>query len=41
MARTDPLLATETLNATESGQRTEFGMTCYPAPRVQLVFEQP
>jgi GntR family phosphonate transport system transcriptional regulator len=41
MARTDPLLATETLNATESGQLTEYGIACYPAPRVQLVFEQP
>jgi GntR family phosphonate transport system transcriptional regulator len=41
MAHTDPLLATETLNATESGQLTEYGIACYPAPRVQLVFEQP
>ena len=40
MARTDPLLACETLNATESGQFTEYGVSCYPAPRVQLVFEQ-
>jgi GntR family transcriptional regulator, phosphonate transport system regulatory protein len=41
MAHTDPLLACETLNETEAGQRTEFGISCYPAPRVQLVFEQP
>jgi len=41
MAHTDPLLACEMLNATESGQLTEFGTTCYPAPRVQLIFEHP
>lgn len=41
MAHTDPLLACETLNETEAGERTEFGISCYPAPRVQLVFEQP
>lgn len=39
MARTDALLACETLNATEAGELVEFGATCYPAPRVQLVFE--
>ncbi|OYV36043.1 MAG: phosphonate metabolism transcriptional regulator PhnF [Rhodospirillales bacterium 20-64-7] len=39
MARTDALLACETLNTTEAGVTVEFGATCYPAPRVQLVFE--
>jgi GntR family transcriptional regulator, phosphonate transport system regulatory protein len=39
MARTDALLACETLNATESGALVEFGVGRYPAPRVQLVFE--
>jgi GntR family transcriptional regulator, phosphonate transport system regulatory protein len=39
MARTDALLTTESLNVTETGMELEFGMACYPAPRVQLVFE--
>jgi GntR family transcriptional regulator, phosphonate transport system regulatory protein len=39
MARTDALLACEALNATEGGALVEFGASCYPAPRVQLVFE--
>jgi GntR family phosphonate transport system transcriptional regulator len=39
MARTDALLTCETLNATTSGEVVEYGVTCYPAPRVQLVFE--
>jgi GntR family phosphonate transport system transcriptional regulator len=39
MAKTDALLACESLNVTPQGQPTEFGATCYPAPRVQLVFE--
>jgi GntR family phosphonate transport system transcriptional regulator len=39
MAHSDPLLACETLNATQAGQLMEFGAACYPAPRVQLVFE--
>ena len=39
MARTDPLLACEALNVTQAGQPTEFGLSCYPALRVQLVFE--
>ncbi len=40
MARTDPVLTCESFNTTEAGAPTEFGITCYPAPRVQLVFEQ-
>jgi GntR family transcriptional regulator, phosphonate transport system regulatory protein len=39
MARTDALLTCETLNTTMSGEAVDFGSTCYPAPRVQLVFE--
>lgn len=39
MARTDALLTCESLNATPSGEVVDFGFTCYPAPRVQLVFE--
>jgi GntR family phosphonate transport system transcriptional regulator len=39
MARTDPLLACEALNTTQAGVPTEFGTACYPAPRVQLIFE--
>jgi len=39
MARTDALLACESLNETGAGAKVEFGATCYPAPRVQLVFE--
>jgi GntR family phosphonate transport system transcriptional regulator len=39
MARTDPLLACEALNVTQAGAPTEFGVSCYPAPRVQLIFE--
>jgi GntR family transcriptional regulator, phosphonate transport system regulatory protein len=39
MARTDALLTCETLNATMAGEVVDFGSTCYPAPRVQLVFE--
>jgi GntR family phosphonate transport system transcriptional regulator len=39
MARTDALLACQTLNTTTSGEAVEFGVTCYPGPRVQLVFE--
>jgi GntR family phosphonate transport system transcriptional regulator len=39
MARTDPVLACESVNAAGPGELVEFGATCYPAPRVQLVFE--
>jgi len=41
MAYSDPLLACESLNVTVAGKPIEFGTACYPAPRVQLVFEQP
>jgi GntR family phosphonate transport system transcriptional regulator len=39
MARTDSLLTTEALNVTEDGILLEFGVACYPATRIQLVFE--
>ena len=39
MARSDALLATESLNIAEGGAPIEFGLSLYPAPRVQLVFE--
>jgi GntR family phosphonate transport system transcriptional regulator len=39
LARIDPVLACESLNTTADGAPVEFGATCYPAPRVQLVFE--
>ncbi len=39
MAHTDPVLTCESLNTTETGTPTELGITSYPAPRVQLVFE--
>jgi len=39
MARTDPVLACESLIVTQAGAPTEFGLSCYPAPRVQLIFE--
>jgi GntR family phosphonate transport system transcriptional regulator len=39
MARSDAVLACESLNVTDAGRPVEFGNTCYPAPRVQLVFE--
>lgn len=39
MAHTDALLTTESLNVSEEGMRLEFGSACYPATRVQLVFE--
>ncbi|OYV82447.1 MAG: phosphonate metabolism transcriptional regulator PhnF, partial [Acidiphilium sp. 37-67-22] len=38
MARTAPLLATESLNVA-AGRPVEYGIACYPAPRVQLVFD--
>ena len=39
MARTDPVLACEALNTTPAGDPTEFIISAYPTPRVQLVFE--
>jgi GntR family phosphonate transport system transcriptional regulator len=39
MARNQPLLACEALDATVAGEPIEFGASCYPAPRVQLVFD--
>lgn len=39
IAHTESLLTTEALNVSEDGMLLEFGASCYPASRVQLVFE--
>jgi GntR family phosphonate transport system transcriptional regulator len=39
MARNRPLLVTESVNVDASGTVVEFGVTRYPTPRVQIVFE--
>lgn len=39
MARNRPVLITESTNASRTGQVVEFGIGCYPTPRVQIVFE--
>jgi GntR family phosphonate transport system transcriptional regulator len=39
MPRSRPLLVTESINVNAAGQIVEFGLTRYPTPRVQLVFE--
>ncbi|MEO8715075.1 MAG: phosphonate metabolism transcriptional regulator PhnF [Acetobacteraceae bacterium] len=38
-ARTRPLLVTENINVDRAGAVVEFGVTRYPTPRVQIVFE--
>lgn len=38
-SRTRPLLVTENINADRTGAVVEFGVTSYPTPRVQIVFE--
>lgn len=37
--RTKPLLVTEAINLDLNGDPIEFGIACFPADRVQLVFE--
>ncbi|MDE2332971.1 MAG: phosphonate metabolism transcriptional regulator PhnF [Rhodospirillales bacterium] len=37
--RSRPLLVTESINVDRRGQVVEFGLACYPTPRVQIVFE--
>jgi GntR family phosphonate transport system transcriptional regulator len=37
--RNRPLLVTENINVDHSGAVVEFGVTLYPTPRVQIVFE--
>lgn len=39
MPRNRPLLVTENINVDQDGAVVEFGITRYPTPRVQLVFE--
>lgn len=39
MPRNRPLLVTENVNVDAAGAVVEFGVSCYPTPRVQLVFE--
>ena len=38
-ARSRPLLVTENVNVDRDGAVVEFGVTRYPTPRVQIVFE--
>ena len=37
--RSRPLLVTESINVDRRGRVVEFGLACYPTPRVQIVFE--
>ncbi len=39
IAQRRPVLVTENVNVDESGTVVEFGVACYPTPRVQIVFE--
>jgi GntR family phosphonate transport system transcriptional regulator len=39
MPRNRPLLLTEAINVDRDGAIIEYGTTCYPTPRVQIVFE--
>jgi GntR family phosphonate transport system transcriptional regulator len=39
MPRNRPLLVTENINVDHNGAVVEFGLTRYPTPRVQIVFE--
>lgn len=39
MPRNRPVLVTENINVERSGAVIEFGVGCYPTPRVQIVFE--
>ncbi len=39
MPRTRPILATENVNVDRAGSVIEFGVSLYPTPRVQIVFE--
>jgi len=38
-ARNRPLLVTESINVDGTGAVVEYGIGCYPTPRVQIVFE--
>jgi GntR family phosphonate transport system transcriptional regulator len=39
MPRTRPVLVAENINVDRAGTVVEFGVGCYPTPRVQIVFE--
>ena len=39
MPRNRPLLVTENINVDRTGVVVEFGVSRYPTPRVQIVFE--
>ena len=39
MPRNRPLLVTESVNVDLAGAVVEYGVSCYPTPRVQIVFE--
>lgn len=39
MPRTRPVLVAENINVDRAGVVVEFGVGCYPTPRVQIVFE--
>ena len=39
MPRNRPLLVTENINVDRAGTVVEFGISRYPTPRVQIVFE--
>jgi GntR family phosphonate transport system transcriptional regulator len=39
MPRNRPLLVTENVNVDRAGMVVEFGVSRYPTPRVQIVFE--
>jgi len=39
MPRNRPLLVTENINVDRAGAVVEFGVSRYPTPRVQIVFE--
>ena len=39
MPRNRPLLVTENINVDRAGMVVEFGISRYPTPRVQIVFE--
>jgi GntR family phosphonate transport system transcriptional regulator len=39
MPRNRPVLTTENINVDRAGAIVEFGLGCYPTPRVQIVFE--
>jgi GntR family phosphonate transport system transcriptional regulator len=39
MPRSRPMLVSESINIDGSGNVIEYGIACYPTPRVQIVFE--